>query len=79
MHRLVRTLVAEMGSAYPELVRAEALIAETLRLEEARFRRTLARGLTLLDEATAELSATGRRLPATSPSASTTPTAFRST
>ena len=55
MYRLVRTLVAEMGSAYPELVRAEALITETLRLEEARFQRTLARGLTLLDEATADL------------------------
>ncbi len=55
MHRLVRTLVAEMGQAYPELVRAEALIAETLRLEEIRFRRTLARGLTLLDEATRDL------------------------
>ncbi len=55
MYRLVRTLVAEMGSAYPELLRAEALITETMRLEEARFQRTLARGLTLLDEATADL------------------------
>jgi alanyl-tRNA synthetase len=53
MYRLVPVLVAEMGRAYPELVRAEALITETLRLEETRFRRTLARGLTLLDEATA--------------------------
>ena len=41
MYRLVPTLVAEMGAAYPELVRAEALIAETLQLEETRFRRTL--------------------------------------
>ena len=57
MYRLVPTLVAEMGRAYPELVRAEALISETLRLEETRFRRTLARGLTLLDEATAGLKA----------------------
>ncbi|HVY20910.1 MAG TPA: alanine--tRNA ligase [Bauldia sp.] len=55
--RLVPTLVAEMGRAYPELVRAEALIRETLRLEETRFGRTLARGLTLLDEATQGLSA----------------------
>ena len=54
--RLVPALVREMGRAYPELVRAEALITETLRLEEIRFRRTLARGLTLLDEATTELS-----------------------
>ncbi len=52
MHRLVPTLMAEMGAAYPELKRAEALIAETLKLEEIRFRETLARGLKLLDEAT---------------------------
>ncbi len=56
MYRLVPTLVAEMGRAYPELVRAEALISETLRLEETRFRRTLERGLGLLDGATAGLS-----------------------
>lgn len=53
LHRLVPALVREMGQAYPELVRAEALISETLKLEETRFRRTLARGLGLLDEATA--------------------------
>jgi alanyl-tRNA synthetase len=52
MHRLVPTLVAEMGTAYPELRRAESLIEETLKLEEIRFRETLARGLKLLDEAT---------------------------
>ncbi len=52
--RLVPALVREMGQAYPELVRAAALITETLRLEEIRFRRTLARGLVLLDEATAD-------------------------
>jgi alanyl-tRNA synthetase len=56
MWRLVPVLVAEMGRAYPELVRAEALIRETLRLEETRFGRTLARGITLLDEATSSLS-----------------------
>ncbi len=55
MWRLVPALVREMGQAYPELVRAEALITETLRLEETRFRKTLARGLGLLNEATAEL------------------------
>src|SRR5205814_5882942 len=49
MHRLVLTLVAEMGEAYPELKRAEPLITETLKLEEVRFRETLARGLKLLD------------------------------
>ncbi len=52
MHRLVPTLVAEMGAAYPELKRNESLIEETLELEEIRFRETLARGLKLLDEAT---------------------------
>jgi len=50
MHRLVPSLVAEMGQAYPELKRAESLIEETLKLEEERFRVTLARGLKLLDE-----------------------------
>jgi alanyl-tRNA synthetase len=60
MHRLVPTLVAEMGSAYPELKRAEALIAETLKLEEIRFRETLARGLKLLDEATVSLKSGDR-------------------
>jgi alanyl-tRNA synthetase len=60
MHRLVPTLVAEMGSAYPELKRAEALVTETLRLEEIRFRETLVRGLKLLDEATTGLSSGGR-------------------
>ncbi|XSC48136.1 alanine--tRNA ligase [Bradyrhizobium sp. RDT10] len=50
MHRLVWALVREMGQAYPDLVRAEKLIEETLRLEETRFRKTLARGLAILDE-----------------------------
>ena len=52
MHRLVPGLVAEMGAAYPDLVRAQPLIEETLKLEETRFRQTLANGLRLLDEAT---------------------------
>src|ERR1700742_2057884 len=55
MHRLVWALVREMGQAYPELVRAESLIEETLRLEETRFRKTLARGLSILDEKSASL------------------------
>ncbi|MGD0143435.1 MAG: alanine--tRNA ligase [Rhizomicrobium sp.] len=55
MYRLVPALVAEMGGAYPELKRAEALVSETLKLEEIRFRDTLARGLKLLDEATINL------------------------
>ncbi len=52
MHRLVGELVSEMGGAYPELVRAQPLIVETLQSEETRFRQTLANGLRLLDEAT---------------------------
>ena len=55
--RLVPALVAKMGQAYPELVRSEALAAETLRLEETRFRNTLERGLKLLDEETERLPA----------------------
>src|SRR5205807_201107 len=47
MWKLVPVLVREMGQAYPELHRAEALVTETLKLEEVRFRRTLERGLTL--------------------------------
>jgi alanyl-tRNA synthetase len=55
MWKLVPALVREMGLAYPELIRAEALITETLKLEETRFRRTLERGLAILDEATRTL------------------------
>jgi len=50
MWKLVPVLTREMGQAYPELLRAEALITETLKLEETRFRRTLERGLAILDE-----------------------------
>jgi alanyl-tRNA synthetase len=57
LFKLVPTLVREMGQAYPELGRAEALIAETLELEETRFRTTLARGLSILDAETAGLKA----------------------
>jgi len=56
MHRLVPALVSEMGAAYPELVRAQPLIEETLKLEETKFRQTLEKGLHLLGEATARLS-----------------------
>ncbi|TKT76892.1 alanine--tRNA ligase [Aquamicrobium sp. LC103] len=55
MHRLVPALLREMGQAYPELTRGEALITETLKLEETRFRKTLARGLGLLSDATATM------------------------
>ena len=59
MHRLVPALVAEMGAAYPELVRAQPLLEATLAQEETRFRQTLVNGLRLLDEATAGLSEGG--------------------
>jgi len=62
MHRLVPALIHEMGDAYPELGRASALIAETLRLEETRFKEMLARGLKLLEEEEARL-AQGQPLP----------------
>jgi alanyl-tRNA synthetase len=56
IYRLVPALVAQMGQAYPELGRAQALITETLKLEEERFRTTLDRGLKLLDEELAKLA-----------------------
>ena len=55
MFKLVPALVREMGAAYPELVRAQPMIEETLKLEESRFRNTLQRGLKLLDEESASL------------------------
>ncbi len=55
MWKLVPALVREMGSAYPELERAQGLITETLKLEESRFRKTLERGLRLLDEGSSGL------------------------
>ena len=60
MWRLVPVLVAEMGQAFPELGRAEALITEILKLEETRFRETLERGLKLLDDATVDLAEGGQ-------------------
>ncbi|MBI1401960.1 MAG: alanine--tRNA ligase [Porphyrobacter sp.] len=59
MHRLVPSLVAEMGQAYPELVRGQALIEEVLEREETQFRRTLDKGLKLLDEATGNMATGG--------------------
>ncbi|MDH5488789.1 MAG: alanine--tRNA ligase, partial [Rhodospirillaceae bacterium] len=59
IYRLVSALNAKMGAAFPELVRAEALISETIKMEEQRFQKTLDRGLKLLDEATLELKPGG--------------------
>src|SRR5690606_28397687 len=55
MYKLVPALVRQMGAAYPELQRAQALIEETLKLEETRFKQTLDRGLRLLDDELARL------------------------
>ncbi|GFE64286.1 alanine--tRNA ligase [Litoreibacter roseus] len=64
MHRLVPSLISQMGSAYPELGQAQALIEETLRLEETRFKQTLDRGLKLLDDELSDLP-DGAELPGT--------------
>jgi alanyl-tRNA synthetase len=53
--RLVPSLVQQMGAAYPELLRAQPLITETLRFEETNFKQTLERGLRLLEEETARI------------------------
>lgn len=60
MYRLVPALIAEMGEAYPELMRAEAMITETLKSEEERFRETLERGLRLLTDEREKISAGGK-------------------
>ncbi|CUH88347.1 Alanine--tRNA ligase [Phaeobacter sp. CECT 5382] len=56
MHRLVPALVQQMGTAYPELGQAQAMIEETLKLEETRFKQTLERGLRLLDDEVSSLA-----------------------
>ena len=55
IYKLLPSLQREMGEAYPELYRAEALIKETIKTEETRFLRTLDKGLRLLDNASADL------------------------
>jgi alanyl-tRNA synthetase len=62
MWRLVPALVQQMGTAYPELPRAQPLISETLRFEETNFKQTLDRGLRLLEDETARLGP-GEELP----------------
>ena len=59
LHRLVPALTRQMGAAYPEILRAEALVVETLRLEETKFRNLLERGLGLLSEETGKLGDKG--------------------
>jgi alanyl-tRNA synthetase len=57
MHQLVPALVQQMGAAYPELGQAQALIEDTLKQEEIRFKQTLERGLRLLDDEVSNLAA----------------------
>lgn len=59
MWKLVPALIGQMGAAFPELTRGEALISETLKLEETRFKKTLENGLKLLDEATTDMADAG--------------------
>ena len=55
IYKLLPSLQREMGEAYPELYRAQALISETIKTEESRFIKTLDKGLRILDEETANL------------------------
>jgi alanyl-tRNA synthetase len=55
MHRLVPTLVSEMGEAYPELKRAQAFVEDTLKQEEIRFRTTLSKGMSLFEDAARDM------------------------
>lgn len=50
MYQMVDPLINEMGNAYPELSRARAVIVETLKIEEEKFRETLEKGLKILEE-----------------------------
>ncbi|MBH1989773.1 MAG: alanine--tRNA ligase [Alphaproteobacteria bacterium] len=59
MHQMVPILAKVMGEAYPDLVRAQPIITETLRLEEERFQRTLDRGMSILTEESLSVSAGG--------------------
>jgi len=51
-YKILKTLINEMSSSYPELVRAEALISETLKMEEEKFLVLLERGMNILEEET---------------------------
>ncbi|MCC5878697.1 MAG: alanine--tRNA ligase [Idiomarina sp.] len=55
-HKLVDALIAQMGEAYPELVKNQQRIEQALLQEEEQFARTLQRGLSILDEALQQLS-----------------------
>ena len=79
MYRLVPALITEMGAQYPELGRAQALISETLKLEETRFKETLGRGNAPAERGDRGPGLKAVRSTARRRSSSTTPTASRST
>jgi alanyl-tRNA synthetase len=54
-YKIVPALVAEMGAAYPELVKNQAQIEKILKLEEEQFAKTLDHGMKLLEDAIAKL------------------------
>ncbi|MFM0296193.1 MULTISPECIES: alanine--tRNA ligase [Paraburkholderia] len=58
-HRMVADLVAQMGSAYPELKEAEQRVTDVLRQEEERFFETIEHGMSILESALADLEAKG--------------------
>lgn len=59
-YKILPALITEMGTAYPELIQAEALISETLKGEEERFKTMLDRGLSLLADETDKLPSKGK-------------------
>ena len=60
-NKLVKTLVAEMGEAYPELAQKQAVVEKMLRIEEEQFAKTLERGMALLEDNLAKLD--GKEIP----------------
>ena len=60
LHKLVPTLVAEMGDAFPELKAQQQLITKVIKEEEDSFLRTLEKGIGMLNEAMAQLKAEGK-------------------
>ncbi|WP_175872915.1 alanine--tRNA ligase [Burkholderia sp. BCC0397] len=61
-HKLVADLVAEMGTAYPELKEAEQRVTDVLRQEEERFFETIEHGMSILEAALADVEAKGGKV-----------------
>jgi len=57
-YKLVATLAAEMGAAYPELLRNQAHVERILKLEEERFAETLEQGMRILEDDLATMQGT---------------------